>query len=111
MTPSFTGIVVDVAKLRDYVLSAHHPRGRHKARVFRSKLALTVSDSDWLRETLVSAAHTGLDHFELIDADEFGRRLRLDFPVTTPTASAMIRSIWIVRTGEDLIRFVTCWVL
>jgi hypothetical protein len=25
--------------------------------------------------------------------------------------SAVVRTIWIVRTGEDFPRFVTCWVL
>jgi hypothetical protein len=48
--------VVDVRKLRNYCLSLHHPRGRHKARVFASALGLTAEDAEELREALLSVA-------------------------------------------------------
>jgi hypothetical protein len=53
-------IVVDVAKLRDYCLSDSHPRGRHKARVLRSRLGLTTGDAEWLRDQLLRAAQSEL---------------------------------------------------
>ena len=46
MAERFSDIVVEIAKLRDYCLSDTHPRGRHKARVFRSRLALTAADAE-----------------------------------------------------------------
>ena len=37
--------LVDLAKLEDYCLNASHPRGRHKARVFREALNLERKDA------------------------------------------------------------------
>jgi len=104
-------IVVDVAKLRDYCLSDSHPRGRHKARVLRSRLGLTANDAESLCDLLVRAARS--QHQDLIAAgrDAYGERFILDIEVTTCTGSATVRSGWIVRQGERTLRFVTCFVL
>jgi hypothetical protein len=51
--PNTTGAVIEVTKLRDYCLSSEHPSGRHKARVFREALGLTVADADWLQQQLM----------------------------------------------------------
>jgi hypothetical protein len=57
----FGGIVVDLAKVRDYCLSESHPCGRHKARVFRSRLGLTAGNAEWLRQALLNAAANEAD--------------------------------------------------
>lgn len=44
-------------------------------------------------------------------SDEYGKRYVLDFSLTTDRGRATVRSSWIVRTGEDVLRFVTCYVL
>ena len=44
-------------------------------------------------------------------ADEFGDRHRLDFEVAIPPGRALIRSAWIIRSGEDFPRLTTCFVL
>ena len=44
---------VPVSKLGDYVLSAVHPSGRHKARVFRSVLDIGEEDWRFLRDQLL----------------------------------------------------------
>jgi hypothetical protein len=36
---------------------------------------------------------------------------RLDAAIRRQGNSAVVRTIWIVRTGESVPRFVTCWVL
>jgi hypothetical protein len=41
--------VLDTRKMEDYCLNPLHPRGRHKARVFREALHLQRSDAAWLR--------------------------------------------------------------
>jgi hypothetical protein len=61
--PNASRAIIDLQKIEDYCLDPTHPRGRHKARVFRQN-----------------------------------RR-------------AVIRTVWIVRSGEQMPRFVTCWVL
>ena len=111
MAQRFGNIVVEIAKLRDYCLSDTHPRGRHKARVFRSRLGLTAGDAELLRQTLLDAAHDRQDDLQPTDADEFGQRYVLDFPMTTAAGSAMVRSAWIVLSRQDVLRLTSCYVL
>ena len=96
--------ILDVHKL-----SASHPRGRHKARVFRETLDLQRSDAPWLRDVLLEAARSGQASHSVTDA--WGSHWRLDATIRRPGRSAVVRTIWIVRSGEDVPRFVTCWVL
>jgi hypothetical protein len=107
----FSSVVVEVAKLRDYCLSEFHPRGRHKARVFRSRLGLVANDASLLREELFKAVRDRQNDLQTTDADEYGQRYLLDFEMTTSTGSAIVRSAWIVLTGESVLRLTSCYVL
>jgi hypothetical protein len=100
---------VDIRKLSEYCLSTEHPVGKHKAAVFRAALGLTVVDALVLREWILRAAIDGQAVFER--ADEYGDRYRLDFEVVTPSGQALVRSAWIIRSGEDFPRLTTCYVL
>src|SRR5688500_18549548 len=101
--------IVDIAKLRDYCLNPDHPRGRHKARVFAAALGLTADQADELQGALLLAATN--KEATAGDSDEFGQRYVIDFTMTAPTGSARVRSAWIVRTGEDVPRLLSCYVL
>lgn len=107
--PNVEQAFVDTAKLRDYCLNSLYPRGKHKTRVFQSRLGLSSSDAEYLRGVLLSAALVT----EVIEgeADAFGRRYVLDAEVTTEAGTATVRSGWIVRTDEAFARLVTCYVL
>jgi hypothetical protein len=107
----FSEIVVSVEKLRDYCLSEVHPRGRHKARVFKAALGLGPDDADRLARALTDAVLARIDALRPGEADEHGERLVLDFDMATEVGRATIRSAWIVRKGEDVIRFLNCFVL
>lgn len=111
MTPFFGSVVVERAKLQDYCLSDTHPRGRHKARVFRSRLGLTAVDAEWLRRALLDAAHDRQDRLLPTEGDERGQRYVLDLELTTAAGSATVRSAWIVLSGEDVLRLTSCYVL
>jgi hypothetical protein len=111
LTLRFSDIVVDVAKLRDYCLSETHLRGRHKARVFRSRLGLTIRDSELLRVALLNAARDPQKDLLPKEADEFGQRYVLDFAMTTSVGIATIRSAWIVLAGQNVLRLTSCYVL
>ena len=111
MSQRFQSITVDLAKLRDYCLSDTHPRGRHKARVFRARLGLTSADAEFFRDTLIKAVESHADSLAPTDSDEYGQRYVLDFDMTTSNGTAVIRSAWIVLVGEDVLRLVTCYVL
>jgi hypothetical protein len=101
--------VFDIRKIADYCLNPLHPRGRHKARVFREALNLERGHAAWLRDALLAAARSA--EASLIGADAWGAHWRLDATIGRHDKRAMVRSIWIVRTGESWPTFVTCWVL
>jgi hypothetical protein len=107
-TPNADRAVVDREKLRDYCLSRDHPCGRHKARVIASSLGLTAQDTEQLREALLAVAR--LNEAVSTVADEYGQRYVVDFAMATTFRQANIRSIWIVRAGDDFPRLVTCFV-
>jgi len=107
----FESIEVDISKLRDYCLSETHPRGRHKARVFQSRLGLTADNAEFLRQVLLAAVGENEADFEAAVADEYGQRFNLDFPLKTDRGTAMLRSAWIVRTGEKVLRFASCYLM
>jgi hypothetical protein len=101
--------ILDIRKIEDYCLSPPHPRGRHKARVFREALDLQRSDAAWLRDVLLEAARWG--EALRISTDAWGAHWRLDATLRRQGKVAVVRTIWIVRNGETSPRFVTCWVL
>lgn len=98
--------ILDIRKLEDYSLSPSHPRGRHKARVFREALGLHQGDAAWLRAELLAAATTG--DAVLDGSDAWGTYWRLDVAVRRHRKRAMVRTLWIVRRNEDVPRLVTC---
>ena len=107
--PNAKGAIVDVKKLRGYCLNQHHPRGRHKARVFAATLGMVAADAEILRGALLIAAIT--EDALLVETDEYGQRYQLDFTLEKDDRKARLRSNWIVRRGEDFPRLTSCYVL
>lgn len=108
--PNGANAVVDIVKLRDYCLSSQHPEGRHKARVFLSALGMSSTDANQLREMLLSAASIN-NEVSMTDADKYGCRYSLDVLVSWGSREAVVRSAWIIKTGEDFPRLASCYVL
>ena len=50
--------ILDIRKIEDYCLNPMHPRGRHKARVFREALGIQQTDAAWLPQILLEAARS-----------------------------------------------------
>ena len=100
---------MDLAQLRGYCLNAHHPRGRHKARVFAAALGLTEADASLLREALLKAAVEC--EATLGEKDDYGQRYMLDFQMNGPVSQALVRSNWTVLKGEDFPRLTSCFVV
>jgi len=101
--------ILDIRKIQDYCLNPSHPRGRHKARVFREALDLQRSDAAWLRDIQLEVARSG--EASPVAKDPWGTHWRLDADIGRQGKRAVVRTIWIMRTGENVPRFVTCWVL
>jgi hypothetical protein len=78
--------ILDIREIEDYCLNPSHPRGRHKARVFRDALDLQRSDASWLRDVLLEAARSG-EAFE-VGEDAWGSYWRLDATVRRHGKSA-----------------------
>jgi hypothetical protein len=107
--PNGDQAIVEPAKLRDYCLNHAHARGRHKARVFASRLDIRADNMERLMDALKTAA-AELDA-QLGEEDEYGSRFVVDFWMEGPRGSAQVRSGWIIKTGEHIPRLTTCFVL
>ena len=87
---SFSDIVVDLSKLRDYCLNPAHPRGRHKARVFRTRLGVTQADAAWLQQLLIASTKQRLKNLKESGSDHFGRRYVIDLEARVGDRSASV---------------------
>ncbi len=101
--------VADIRKLREYCLNPSHPRGKHKAHVFETALGIRAGQAELLRDALLEAALNS--PATPGEKDPYGTRYVVDFRWSTPAGAATIRSVWIVRNGEDFPRLTTCFVL
>jgi hypothetical protein len=106
--PNAEGALIDIRKLRDYSLNPDHDRGKHKARLFFAILGLDTGNVEEL-QTLVLAAiecHEAL----MTQADDYGQRYIVDFPLTRNDNTANIRTTWIIRPDETFPRLTSCYI-
>lgn len=106
--PNAEYAVVDILKLRDYVLNQTHLRGRHKARVFLAALGLTAEDAEELRAAVLESAKTG--NAVTGTTDEFGTRYTIDFEIVRLTKRARIHGVWMIRRLDSIPRLTSCYV-
>jgi hypothetical protein len=90
--PNAGNAYLNIRKIADDCLSPVHPRGPHKARVFRETLGLARNDAEWLRTALLD----GVRHGEptQLSSDDLGSRWRVDVPV--------------MRHGKSVIFLISC---
>ena len=107
--PNGDKAIINVAKIIAYCLSPDHDEGKHKALLFKSVLGIDLSHSDLLIAALCRAARES----EAVPgvSDKYGTRYVIDFEMTGPRGTALVRSAWIIRNGEELPRLVTCYIL
>lgn len=109
LLPNAENAVIDIGKLLDYCLNPNHEVGKHKARVFASALGLTSRDATILREALLEAAKT--QEAALGNLNEYGQRYLIDFQFEHAGKSAKLRGVWIIDTGSEIPRLISCLVL
>ncbi|ASC73481.1 hypothetical protein XM38_044480 [Halomicronema hongdechloris C2206] len=109
LIPYAANAVVDIRKLRDYCLNSEHDDGKHKARLFRSKLGMTSDDAEALRQILLAVVVSR--EAQLGRRDQFGQRYTVDFMVEWQNRSATVRSGWIVEHGSETPKLTTCYPL
>jgi hypothetical protein len=106
--PNAQAAILDIRKLSGYSLNSEHPRGKNKARVFRRVLAIGHDDAVWLRQAILDAV-VDADAFE-DDITAFGTHWRADIRLTRHDRQAVVRTLWMIRTGDSVPRFISCWV-
>ncbi len=101
--------IIHIDKLTSYYLNPEHSSGKHKARVFKSSLNLSIEDAETLRSTLLDVVYGEIAVPTKRNA--YGQKYVIDFEMNHSGRTAEIRSVWIVRDAENFPRFVTCYVL
>ena len=105
--PNAERAIVDEAKVRAYLLSTEHPVGRFKAALFR-RLGFTQSNWQDLQQAL--RVHARVSDATLDSTSTYGRKFRVHAMLQGPTGRSMtVVSVWIIRSGEELPRFVTAF--
>jgi hypothetical protein len=106
--PNATSAILDIRKITNYCLDGDHPLGRHKARVFRAALGLTIADAGWFRgEILLGVQDAEAVELERIDS---ACGLASIWCSGDMDAKAVVRTVWIVADSMAAPRFVTCWI-
>jgi len=100
--------VVDIGKLRDYSLNPEREVGKHKARVFKTALGITIDDAAWLRAEILQAVLE--EEAEEGPPSIFGRKYVVDVIVAYGEKSVPVRTAWIVEHGTDFPRLTSCYV-
>ena len=106
--PNADRAYVPLEKLTGYSLNPVHRDGKHKARVFRAALGLTVEDAEWLRAQILTAVREARAVEK--EATDHGRRYTVEFPVSTEIGAATVLTAWIIRHGETFPRLTSCYV-
>ena len=97
--------VIAAEKLIDYILSSNHPEGRSKA-AYLSQMGYNQGNWQVLEQDL-RKQHLSCDAKEG-SLSPYGKKYEILAPLTGPNGKTMwIRSIWIVRHGENMARLIT----
>lgn len=107
--PNAERAVIDIGKLTAYSLDPTHEVGQHKAAVFERVLGLRAEDWRELYDALMYAVRNS--PAKPGKSDKFGQRYVVDFEMSRGKFLAAIRSVWIVNTGRDDPRLITCYVI
>ena len=105
--PNADRAVIDAVKLHGYLLSRSHPVGRFKAAFFH---ALGYSSEGWRQlDADLRSQHLPRDA-TLESQTAYGQKYSIRATLVAPSgSSADVVSVWVVRRGEELPRFVTAY--
>lgn len=107
MLPNASLAIVEVAKVRDYLLSATHPIGRFKAVVL---IALGYTQQNWpqLRDALIAHAVAGEAHAG--DPTPYGWKYTVSGTLVGPNGrSGKFKTVWLIETVDSPPKFLTAY--
>lgn len=97
-----------INKLDTYSLDFNHSSGKHKARLFESRLGITKQNIEVLITAIRKAAATS-DQVQFTRSDEYGDRYVIVFDLETDFGRSSILSAWIVHHGESYPRLTSVY--
>ena len=105
--PNHDQALIPRAKILDYLLSAAHQVGRHKAAFF-TQFGFTTDD--WSALALALMQHAAEHNTAFANESPFGTRYTVEGELDTPDGRRpVIRTVWFIETGEETPRFVTAY--
>ena len=106
--PAAEHVVVEDAKLLDYVLNPEHPIGRHHARLFERLLGITRLNHEVLKRQLLEAAVST----EVLPGkpSPFGQKFEMRVLVRGPLGVRPVLAVWMHEQGQPAPRLITCYV-
>lgn len=108
LIPNLERALIDPRKLTEYLLAPDHPEGGPKAAFFIA-LGFSAARPEDLGDALRAHAANDVAAFP---ETPFGIKYVVEAPFTGRNGRhRMLRSIWLVQTGEDFPRFVTAYPL
>jgi sulfur relay (sulfurtransferase) DsrF/TusC family protein len=107
--PFGENVIILETKLTDYVLSPSHRIGANKARVFKAALGIGKTEVAVLRDALFAAARTQRPNF--VREDDYGQHFAIVFELSYGKKSAYVRSLWMIKTGDDTAYLVSAFVV
>lgn len=107
--PNFEAAAVPEEKITDYLLSATHRDGRHKAAFFFG-FGFTAGAWETLRAALLK--HAAEHEVSKAENTPYGVRYVLEGTIETPDGRTPgIRSVWFLESDQNAPRFVTAYPL
>jgi len=97
---------IDAEKIKDYLLSSSHPIGRFKEVFFSS---LGFRRQQWDRLDVALREHVLSGQVESQIVTDYGKKYVVRGILRGPWHSASVVSVWFVRVGEEVPRFVTAY--
>lgn len=105
--PNADKAIVSPEKLRDYLLSPHHPVGRFKA-VFFADLGYSIENREVLERDLKNQILS--QNAEEVRGFPHGKKYVVTAPVRVPSGKVVqVTSVWVILKSEDIPRFVTAY--
>lgn len=105
--PNAEFAVIDIRKLRNYVLDPLHSNGKHKAILWKSALGITADDAEELSRILLIAV---IENDAVAGKfDRYGQRYTVDFSLEWSGKTAIIRTGWIISHETNIPRLTTAY--
>lgn len=103
--PQIESTFVPREKIVNYLLSATHPRGGHKAKFFT---AFGFLPENWEELADALRQHAAEHDVANAEATNFGTRFAVECIIKAPDGRLpCVRTVWFVEEGEETPRFVT----